>query len=60
MSQIKPLSFKKKKKYYRINTYKAVKDEKQALNKIEELLFKSVEYRLNSDVEVASLFKWWN
>ena len=44
-----------KKKYYRINTYKAVKDEKQALNKIEELLFKSVEYRLNSDVEVASL-----
>ncbi len=44
-----------KKKYYRINTYKAVKDEKQALNDIEELLFKSVEYRLNSDVEVASL-----
>ena len=31
-----------------------------ALNDIEELLFKSVEYRLNSDVEVASLFKWWN
>ena len=44
-----------KKKYYRINTYKAIKDEKQALNDIEELLFKSVEYRLNSDVEVASL-----
>ena len=48
------------KKYYKINTYKAIKDEKQALNDIEELLFKSVEYRLNSDVEVASLFKWWN
>ena len=44
-----------KKKYYKINTYKAIKDEKQALNDIEEILFKSVEYRLNSDVEVASL-----
>lgn len=44
-----------KKKYYKINTYKAIKDEKQSLNDIEELLFKSVEYRLNSDVEVASL-----
>ena len=44
-----------KKKYYKINTYKAIKDEKQALNDIEELLSKSVEYRLNSDVEVASL-----
>ncbi len=44
-----------KKKYYKINTYKAIQDEKQALNDIEELLFKSVEYRLNSDVEVASL-----
>ncbi len=44
-----------KKKYYKINTYKAIKDEKQALNDIEELLFKSIEYRLNSDVEVASL-----
>lgn len=44
-----------KKKYYKINTYKAIRDEKQALNDIEELLFKSVEYRLNSDVEVASL-----
>lgn len=44
-----------KKKYYKINTYKAIKEEKQALNDIEELLFKSVKYRLNSDVEVASL-----
>ncbi|MFX4233304.1 asparagine synthase (glutamine-hydrolyzing) [Aliarcobacter butzleri] len=44
-----------KKKYYKINTYKAIKEEKQALNDIEELLIKSVELRLNSDVEVASL-----
>lgn len=44
-----------KKKYYKINTYKAIKDEKETLNDIEELLFRSVEYRLNSDVEVASL-----
>ena len=44
-----------KKKYYKINTYKAIKDEKEALNDIEELLIKSVELRLNSDVEVASL-----
>ncbi len=44
-----------KKKYYKINTYKSIKDEKLALNDIEELLIKSVEYRLNSDVEVASL-----
>jgi asparagine synthase (glutamine-hydrolysing) len=44
-----------KKKYYKINTYKAIKDEKQALNDIEDLLIKSVELRLNSDVEVASL-----
>ena len=44
-----------KKKYYKINTYKAIKDEKQALYDIEELLIKSVELRLNSDVEVASL-----
>ena len=50
----KPLQLQKK-KYYKINTYKAIKDEKQSLNDIEELLFKSVEYRLNSDVEVASL-----
>jgi asparagine synthase (glutamine-hydrolysing) len=44
-----------KKRYYKINTYKAIKDEKQALKDIEELLVKSVELRLNSDVEVASL-----
>ena len=44
-----------KKKYYKINTYKAIKDEKQALNDIEELLINSIELRLNSDVEVASL-----
>ena len=44
-----------KKRYYKINTYKRIKDEKQALNDIEELLFKSVENRLVGDVEVASL-----
>jgi asparagine synthase (glutamine-hydrolysing) len=50
----KPFELQKK-RYYKINTYKAIKDEKQALNDIEELLFNSVELRLNSDVEVASL-----
>ena len=50
----KPFELQKK-KYYKLNTYKAIKDEKQALTDIEELLIKSVEYRLNSDVEVASL-----
>jgi asparagine synthase (glutamine-hydrolysing) len=44
-----------KKKFYRINTYKAIKSEIQALNEIEELLINSVETRLTSDVEVASL-----
>lgn len=44
-----------KKKYYKINTYKAIKDEKQALNDIEELLINSVEKRLKSDVEIATL-----
>jgi asparagine synthase (glutamine-hydrolysing) len=43
------------KKYYKINTYKRITDEKQALNEIEELLFKSVESRLVGDVEVGSL-----
>ncbi len=43
------------KKYYKINTYKAIRNEEKALGEIEELLFKCVEYRLNSDVEVASL-----
>ncbi len=44
-----------KKKYYKINTYKKIKDEPTALKDIEEILFKSVEYRLKSDVEVGSL-----
>jgi asparagine synthase (glutamine-hydrolysing) len=43
------------KKYYKINTYKKVVDEKQALNDIEVLLFNSVESRLVGDVEVGSL-----
>ncbi|MGB0989349.1 MAG: asparagine synthase (glutamine-hydrolyzing) [Halarcobacter sp.] len=45
----------KKKRYYKINTYKAVKDENEALEKIEETLIKSIEARLVSDVEVGSL-----
>ena len=44
-----------KKRYYKINTYKRIKDEPTALKDIEELLFKSVENRLVGDVEVASL-----
>lgn len=44
-----------KKRFYKINTYKKIKDEPLALKDIEELLFKSVESRLVSDVEVASL-----
>ena len=44
-----------KKKFYRINTYKAIKSEIDALNDIEELLINSVETRLTSDVEIASL-----
>ncbi|WP_258238278.1 asparagine synthase (glutamine-hydrolyzing) [Arcobacter sp. CECT 8983] len=45
----------KKKRYYKINTYKAIKDENEALEKIEETLIKSIESRLVSDVEVGSL-----
>jgi asparagine synthase (glutamine-hydrolysing) len=44
-----------KKKFYKINTYKRIKDEKTALEGIENLLIKSVESRLVGDVEVASL-----
>ncbi len=44
-----------KKKFYKINTYKKIKTEKEALEGIEDLLFKSVESRLVSDVEVGSL-----
>jgi len=43
------------KKYYKIKTYKAIKDENIALKKIEELLFDSVKQRLKSDVEVGTL-----
>ena len=42
------------KKYYKINTYKRIKTEDDALSSIEELLFKCVESRLVSDVEVGS------
>lgn len=44
-----------KKRFYKINTYKRIKEEPRALKDIEELLFKSVESRLVGDVEVASL-----
>ena len=43
------------KKYYKINTKKNIYNEKEALIKIEEVLLKSVEQRLISDVEVGSL-----
>jgi asparagine synthase (glutamine-hydrolysing) len=43
------------KKYYKINTYKEIVDEKTALLKIEENLIKSVEQRMVSDVEIGSL-----
>jgi asparagine synthase (glutamine-hydrolysing) len=43
------------KRYYKINTYKKIKDENRALEDIEKLIFNSVETRLTSDVEVASL-----
>jgi len=43
------------KKYYKINTYKSIKDEKTALKDIEELLLDSVQQRLKSDVEVGTL-----
>jgi len=44
-----------KKRYYKINTYKRVKNEAEALEGIESLLIKSVETRLISDVEVGTL-----
>jgi asparagine synthase (glutamine-hydrolysing) len=43
------------KKYYKIKTYKSIKDEKTALENIEELLVDSVKQRLKSDVEVGTL-----
>ncbi|MCD4758898.1 MAG: asparagine synthase (glutamine-hydrolyzing) [Arcobacteraceae bacterium] len=43
------------KKYYKIKTYKAIKDEKNALESIEKLLVNSVQQRLKSDVEVGTL-----
>lgn len=43
------------KKYYKINTYKRYKDEKEALIGIENELISAVERRLVGDVEVGSL-----
>lgn len=43
------------KKYYKIKTYKKIKDEQTALQEIEKLLFDSIEQRMVSDVEIGSL-----
>jgi asparagine synthase (glutamine-hydrolysing) len=43
------------KRYYKIKTYKAIKDEQTAIENIEELLVDSVKQRLKSDVEVGTL-----
>ncbi len=43
------------KKYYKIKTYKSIKNENTALENIEELLVDSVQQRLKSDVEVGTL-----
>ena len=43
------------KKYYKIKTYKSIEDESIALEKIESILYNSVEQRLKSDVEVGTL-----
>lgn len=43
------------KRYYKINTYKKIKEESLALKDIEELLISSVERRMKADVEVGSL-----
>ena len=43
------------KKYYKINTHKSIFEEDKAIQKIEASLFKSIEFRLISDVEVGSL-----
>lgn len=43
------------KRYYKIKTYKAIKDEDTALEKVEELLVDAVKQRLKSDVEVGTL-----
>ncbi len=44
-----------KKRYYKINTYKKIKSEEQALKDLEELIFNSVNSRLTSDVQIGSL-----
>jgi asparagine synthase (glutamine-hydrolysing) len=43
------------KKYYKINTYKRIKDEATALQSVEDILLDSVNLRLVSDVEVGTL-----
>lgn len=43
------------KRYYKINTYKKIKEESLALKDIEQLLISSVQSRMKADVEVGSL-----
>lgn len=43
------------KRYYKIKTYKKIKDEKTALQNIEKILIDSIEKRLIADVEVGTL-----
>jgi asparagine synthase (glutamine-hydrolysing) len=43
------------KRYYKIKTYTSIRDEKTALEKIEELLIDSVGKRFRADVEVGTL-----
>lgn len=43
------------KKYYKVKTYKTIKDEQTAIEKIEEILFDSIHKRIDCDVEVGSL-----
>lgn len=43
------------KKYYKIKTYKKVNSEYEAIENIEKLLLKSVEYRMISDAPMATL-----
>jgi asparagine synthase (glutamine-hydrolysing) len=43
------------KKYYKINTYKKITTEAQALKEIEDNLLSSVEQRMVSDVQIGSL-----
>ena len=43
------------KSYYKINTYKKIKNESLAITNIEEILINSIKYRINADVKIGSL-----